>query len=157
MLYLLALLIGVVAGLRAVTPLAALATGAALGWIGLTGTIFGFVANPVALALLLALAAAELVNDKLPRTPSRKEPPQFAVRILAGAAAGAILATLAGGQPWLAIVVGAALGGAGAVVGTLAGARLRAFLARSLGADLPAALVEDVVAIAAALLLVYPA
>ncbi len=154
MIYLLALLIGAVAGLRAVTPLAALAIGVALGWIALDDTIFGFVAHPVTLWLFIALAAAELVNDKLPRTPSRKEPSQFAVRILAGAFAGAIL-IIVPGESWVSVVLGGILGAAGAVAGTLGGARLRSTLANAFGRDLPAALTEDVIAIAAALFIVY--
>lgn len=154
MIYILALLIGVVAGLRGATPLAALAIGAALGWITLDGSIFAVVAHPLALWLLIALAAVELVSDKLPRTPSRLEPTQFAVRVVAGILAGAILFAVPGNTA-LTAVVGAILGGVGAVAGTLGGARLRAALARSFGRDLPAALVEDILAIAAALLIVY--
>jgi len=155
MIYVLAILIGVVAGLRAVTPIAALAIGAALGWIYLEGTNFAFLLSPIALWLLIALAAAEIVNDKLPRTPSRTVPPQFGVRILAGAFAGACLAVVPSGETVSALIIGAVLGAIGAVIGTLGGARLRAALARSLRADTPAALAEDAIAIVAALLIVY--
>lgn len=155
MIYILALLIGVVAGLRALTPLAALSIGGALGWIYLEGTSFAFLLSPIALWIFLALAAAEIVNDKLPRTPSRKVPPQFAVRVLAGAFAGACLAVVPSGENLTYLILGAIVGAVGAVVGTLGGSSIRGALARSFGNDTPAALIEDAVAIVAALLIVY--
>lgn len=153
--YLLALLIGVVAGLRALTAPAAVAIGAVLAWIYFEGTTFAFMASPIALAIFIALAVAELISDKLPRTPSRLVPPQFALRVLAGAFAGAVLAVAPTGQTITAIVLGLLAGGVGAVIGTLGGARLRAVLARALGADRPAALTEDALAILGGLLIVY--
>jgi len=155
MIYVFAILIGVVAGLRALTPIAALAIGGALGWIYLEGTTFAFLLSPIALWIFIALAAVEIVNDKLPRTPSRTVPPQFGVRILAGAFAGAVLAVVPTGETVTALIIGAIAGAVGAVIGTLGGARLRAALARSIGNDTPAALIEDAIAIVAALLIVY--
>lgn len=155
MIYVLAILIGVVAGLRAVTPIAALAIGGALGWIYLEGTTFAFLLLPIVMWLFIALAAAEIVNDKLPHTPSRKTPPQFGVRILAGIFAGACLAVVPNGENLTYLIVGGVAGAIGAIIGTLGGAAMRGTLARSFGSDLPAALTEDVIAVAAALLLVY--
>jgi uncharacterized membrane protein len=51
-------------------------------------------------------------------------------------------------------VLGAVVGAAGAVIGTLAGAKVRSALARTFGRDAPAALIEDVVAVAGAALIV---
>ena len=76
-------------------------------------------------------------------------PIQFGTRILSGALTGAALGIVAG-----SLVIGAVLGAAGAVIGTLGGRAARAALARKFGNDHPAALLEDVVAIAAALLVV---
>jgi len=98
------------------------------------------------------LALAELVTDKLPATPSRKVPVQFATRLLTGALAGATF-----GASGHALVVGAILGLAGAVVGTLGGAAARSALAARFGRDLPAALLEDVVAVGGALLVAVAA
>jgi len=51
--------------------------------------------------------------------------------------------------------VGAAAGGLGAVVGTLAGYRARTGIVRALGVrDFPVALAEDIVAVVTALLVV---
>ncbi|KRA40274.1 hypothetical protein [Devosia sp. Root635] len=155
MIYGLAILIGVVAGLRAITPIAALAIGGALGWIYLEGTTFAFLLSPIALWLFIAIAIGEIVNDKLARTPSRKVPMQFGVRILAGMFAGAVLAVVPTGETVTALIIGAIAGAVGAVVGTLVGATLRTELARTFRADMPAALVEDAIAIVAALAIVY--
>jgi uncharacterized membrane protein len=145
----LALLIGVVAGLRAITAPAAVAWAAYLGWLPLSGTPLAFLANLAAPCVLTLLALGELVGDQLPKTPSRKVPVQFGTRILMGAISAAAIAAPSG-QLW----VGAVAGAVGAVIGTLGGAAARARLAQGFGRDLPAALLEDVVAVGAACLIV---
>lgn len=149
MIYLLALLIGIVAGLRAMTAPAAVAWGAWLGWLPLAGTWAGFMGHWIAVAILTVLAVVELVTDQLPSTPSRKVPVQFGTRIIMGALTGAVIGT-AGGM----MVGGLAAGVIGAILGTLGGAEIRGRLAASFGKDLPAALIEDAVAILGALLVV---
>jgi len=149
MLYLLALLIGVVAGLRTMTAPAAVSIAAWLGWISLAGTPLSFLASAWAAAILGLLAAGELVADQLPSTPSRKVPLQFGGRLLTGALSGAALGA-AGGM----LVPGLVAGVLGAVLGTYGGAALRAGLARSFGSDPPAALIEDAIAIGGALAIV---
>ena len=148
--YVLAFLIGVVAGLRALTPVAAVSWAARLGRLHLENTwpaFLGYAATPYIISLL---AIFELVNDKLPKTPSRKTPPQFIARIITGALSGAALG--AAGQ---ALIGGLLLGAVGAVAGTLAGSELRARLAKAFrGKDLPAALIEDAIAIIGAVILV---
>ncbi len=94
------------------------------------------------------MAIAELVSDQLPNTPSRKVPVQFGTRIVLGALAGALLMPAS----W---IIGAILGAVGAVLGTYGGAEIRARLAKSFGRDLPAALIEDVLAIVLAFVVVY--
>ncbi|QDZ10989.1 DUF4126 family protein [Devosia ginsengisoli] len=148
MIYLLAVLIGVAAGLRAVTPIAAISWGAWLGWIDLSATPLAFLGNIIAVVIITLLAIAELVSDQLPNTPSRKVPMQFGTRIVLGALAGALLVV----DNW---IVGAILGAVGAVIGTYGGADIRARLAKAFGRDLPAALTEDVVAVVLAFLVVY--
>jgi uncharacterized membrane protein len=144
-----AFLIGIVAGLRAFTPLAVISWAAHVGRLQLQDTWLGFVGFAATAYITTALALGELVSDKLPRTPSRKVPMQFGTRILLGALCGAALGTEAG-----AMLGGLFAGAVGAVVGTLGGAALRAQLARVFGKDLPAALLEDAVAIGGALLIV---
>ena len=72
MLYLLALLIGIVAGLRAMTAPAAISWAAYLGLLDLSGSWLSFLASPWAVGILSVLALVEFVTDQLPSTPSRK-------------------------------------------------------------------------------------
>jgi uncharacterized membrane protein len=148
MIYVLAFFIGGVAGLRAFTPLAVISWAAWLGWIDLSATPLGFLGHIAAVIILSLVAIGEYVGDQLPATPSRKVPMQFGARIVMGAVAGALLMP----PSW---IIGALLGAAGAVVGTLAGAEARAWLAASLDRDLPAGLLEDGLALIAAFLIVY--
>jgi uncharacterized membrane protein len=92
------------------------------------------------------LAVFELIVDKLPKTPSRKQPLSFAVRILTGSLVGATVAASAD-----KIVLGIVCGALGAVVGTLGGAAARAKLAVVFGRDYRAAVLEDLVGIGIAL------
>jgi uncharacterized membrane protein len=146
MLYLLAFLIGLVAGLRAMTAPAAIAWGAYLGWLLLSGTWAGFMGHWIAVAVFTVLALVELVTDQLPSTPSRKAPQQFGTRLVAGAFTGAVIGT-AGGM----LIAGLIAGIVGAAIGTYGGAEVRTRLAGAFGRDLPAALIEDAVAILLAL------
>jgi uncharacterized membrane protein len=146
MLYVLALLIGVVAGLRAMTAPAAVAWGAYLGWLPLSGTWAGFMGHWIAVAIFSVLALVEFVTDQFPSTPSRKVPQQFGTRLVSGAFAGAVIGSAGG-----ALIIGLIAGAVGAVIGTYGGAEVRARLAGALGKDLPAALIEDAIAILLAL------
>jgi uncharacterized membrane protein len=149
MILLLALLIGIVAGLRAMTAPAAISWAAHLGWLHLGDSWLAFLGYALTPWIFTLLAIVELVTDQLPSTPSRKVPVQFGARIVMGALCGAAIG-ISGG-----LAIGGAVAGViGAVVGTLAGADIRGRLARSFGQDRPAAIIEDVVAIVAAFLIV---
>ena len=148
--YVLAFLIGVVGGLRALTPLAAVSWAARLGWLHLDNTwlaFLGFAATPY---IVSVLAIGELINDKLPKTPSRKAPPGFIARIVTGTLCGAALGVASQS------LLGAAVAGAlGAVAGTLGGYEFRSRLVKAAGGkDLPIALLEDVIAVGGAFLIV---
>ncbi|MDB5540493.1 MAG: putative rane protein [Devosia sp.] len=142
MIYILFLVVGVVAGLRALTPFAAISIGAWLGWIDLGGTWAGFLATPLAAIILVILAILELVGDQLPTARSRKEPVSFVGRTISGALSGVLLGLPTGN--WIA---GLILGAIGAVIGTLGGFEARRRLAQQFGRDRPAAFIEDAVAI----------
>lgn len=144
-----AFLIGVVAGLRTFTAPAAVSWAAYLGWLKLDGTVLAFLGHPVTAYILAALALLEFVGDQLPSTPSRTVPMQFGARLVSGALCGAAIGT-AGGS-WL---FGLVAGVIGAIVGTLGGHEVRRRLALAFGRDLPAALIEDAVAIIGALVIV---
>jgi uncharacterized membrane protein len=147
--YLLAFLIGVVSGLRTFTGIAAVSWAARLHWLHLENTalaFLGYVATPIIVTLL---AVAELVGDQLPKTPNRTQPFPFASRVIAGALSG--MAIGAGHQM---LAAGLFAGVVGSLVGTLGGFRARAYLARAFGKDMPAAFLEDAVAIGLAFLVV---
>ena len=141
--YLGAFLIGVVVGLRSMTAPAAVSWAARLGWLHLENTwlaFLGFAATPY---ILSVLAIGELIADKLPKTPSRKAAVGFTGRVLSGALCGAAL-----GVAGQALVGGLLAGVLGAVAGTLGGYELRVRMVGALGGkDLPAALIEDAIAI----------
>lgn len=147
--YLIALLIGIVAGLRTMTAPAVVGWGAHFGVIPVQGTAFAFMASPVTTWIFTALALGELVGDKLPRTPSRKLPMQFGARLVSGAFCGAVITAGHDG-----IMGGLLAGLVGAVIGTLGGAAGRAALAGVFGKDLPAALTEDALAVLGGIALV---
>lgn len=149
MIYLLAFLLGGVAGLRAMVAPAVASWAAHLGWLPLQDTSLAFLGYRWTPWIFTLLALVELVTDQLPSTPSRKVPPQFGARLVSGALCGAAIGATAG-----SLVGGLVAGVAGAVVGTLGGAFVRGRLAASFGSDRPAALIEDAVAIVGAYLIV---
>ncbi|WP_179472824.1 DUF4126 family protein [Mycolicibacterium vinylchloridicum] len=148
---LLALLIGVVAGLRALTPPAVVAWGAFLGWLNLSDTWVSWLGNWITVTVLTILLVVELVTDQLPKTPSRKTTAQFATRLITGGFAGAAI-----GTAWGYTLGGLGAGVIGAVLGTLGGYEARSRLVKANGGrDLPVALVEDVIAVGGGFLVVY--
>ena len=144
---LLAFLIGFLAGLRSLTPPAATALAAHADWLKLPHLLAWFSSLPTAIILSL-LALFELVNDKLPKTPSRTVPMQVAARAITGGFAGACIAA-AGAQ---GAVMGVLLGIAGAMAGTFGGYHARRGLVKATGApDFVIAVAEDLVAIGGSL------
>jgi uncharacterized membrane protein len=143
------LLIGVMAGLRAMTAPAAISWAARLGWLDVASTRLAFLGYGVTPWVLTALALGELVADQLPSTPSRTVPVQFGTRLLVGGLCGAAIGITGG-----ALVIGALAGIAGAIIGTLGGRAFRARLASAFGSDRPAALIEDAIAIVGSLVIV---
>jgi uncharacterized membrane protein len=110
------------------TSPAAASWAAHLGLVAVAGTPLSFMGATVTPYIFTLLAVAELINDKLPNTPSRKVPPQFIAR---------------SGQ-W---VVGMLVGAVGAVIGTYGGAYFRQALTVLFKSPIAAALTEDAVAI----------
>ncbi|MFD1111695.1 DUF4126 domain-containing protein [Pseudoroseomonas ludipueritiae] len=148
----LAFLIGVIAGLRAMVAPAALSWAVWFGWLQVSGSWLAFLGWGFMPWLLTLLALAELVADQLPATPSRKVPLQFGTRLVSGAVCGAALmmtldlntTVLSPGEMASEGLVAGLLG---AVAGTLGGAEMRAWLASRFRRDSPAALLEDAAAV----------
>ncbi len=148
---LLALMIGVVAGLRAMTAPAVVAWGAMFGWIGVADKWSEWMAHPITVTVLTILLVGELVTDQLPKTPSRKVPPQFAARLIAGGFAGAVI-----GSAFFYTFSATGAGVIGAVLGTLGGAALRSRVANANdGNDRRGAFGEDVLALGGGFLVAF--
>src|SRR5580704_11953892 len=145
---LLAFLIGVVTGLRAMTAPAAVAWSTHLRWIDLRGSRLALMGSTGAVAVFTLLAALELIADQLPSTPARTAPLGLIGRIVLGGLSGACLA--AAGTT--SIAAGTVLGAAGGVAGAFGGYEARTRLVRALKVpDWVIACLEDAVAIGAGL------
>jgi uncharacterized membrane protein len=146
----LALGVGVIAGLRALTAPATVSWAAHLGWIQLAGSHLSWMGSIITVAILTLAAIAEIVNDKLPKTPPRTAPPSIVIRMVMGAFAAATLSVGTGGSLW----IGALLGGIGALIGTFGGYYVRTGVVKALHSpDWPIALIEDAVAVCGGLFL----
>src|SRR6476660_6675977 len=145
----LALGIGIVAGLRSLTAPAVVAWGAHLSWLNLHGSPLAFMGSTTAVAVFSLLAIGELVVDKLPTTPKRTAPVGLIARIITGGLCGACLCAVVG----TSLLAGALLGGIGGIVGAFLGYGMRRRLDLHIK-DLVIAVCEDAVAIGLALFLV---
>ncbi len=152
MLLLCAFLIGVVAGSRSMLAPAVVSWAANLNVLDVGRTPVALMGYRITVIIFTVLSAGELIADKLPKTPSRKQPLSFIIRIVTGSLSGVTVG--ASGHMALA---GLFLGAAGAVAGTLGGAAIRTRLAAAFGRDFPAAILEDIAAIAIALFAVLRA
>jgi uncharacterized membrane protein len=147
MIYFLALLIGVLTGLRSFTPIAATTWYAHLRWLKLQGPL-AWVGSTASVAIFTVLALGELVWDKLPKTPSRTAPPGLIARIVFGGLTGACVAMAGEVAP----VTGAVLGAVGGTAGAFGGREARMRLVKTLHSpDYVVAVVEDLVAICGSL------
>ena len=145
-----AFLIGLCAGLRSLTPAAAVAWAVHLGWLKLARPL-SLIGSLPAVIILTLLAIAELIVDKLPSTPNRTAPVGLIARIVTGGLTGACV-SLGGGK---SAFVGAGLGVLGGIVGCFGGYQVRARLVKFLRVpDFYVALFEDLVAIGGSLFIV---
>ena len=142
-----AIVFGIVAGMRSMLAPCAVSWAVWVGIVDVSQTPLAFMGFKYTHIILTVLAIGELIADKLPFTPSRKAAGPFIARIVSGALCGATI-----GAARNSIVLMSVLGAVGAVAGTLGGAAARAKLAAAFRRDLPAALLEDVVAVGLAVL-----
>ncbi len=142
MLLLCAFVVGIVAGLRSMLAPAGVSWAARFGIVGVTNTPLAFMGYRFTPIIFTVLAVGELIVDKLPKTPSRKQPLAFIARIVSGSLIGATI-----GASEQMLMLGLLAGAVGALAGTLGGSALRASLAAVFGKDLPAALIEDLTGI----------
>jgi uncharacterized membrane protein len=142
--------LGAITGMRALSGLALLSRDAAYreprGRADLTGTSFALLKSRRAAGVLTVMAAAEMVNDKLPNTPNRIESAPLLCRALCGAVVGAAAFAAEDEAPAL----GAAAGLAAAVLAAFAAFHLRRRISQSKVVPDPLlGLAEDAVVIGA--------
>ena len=140
--------IGAVAGMRALTAPAVLAWAAKRRWIRMGNSPFARIISAKASKRITHLAVSELIADKLPFTPSRLKAGPLASRIVSGAACGATIY----GVVEQSLTEGAVLGGVGAIAGAFAGYYMRKRLSRDVP-DLGVAVLEDVLAVGGGVLI----
>lgn len=139
------LLLGITAGMRSQLPLALLALASRRGLLNVgPEPPWTWLRLPKVGIATGLLAAGEIMNDKLPITPSRLEPAPLGGRLTFGALAGAACSPAERGSR----LQGALLGAAGAGMGAYGGYRLRAALGKDTGLPDPVwGAVEDGVAL----------
>jgi len=148
-----AVCIGIVAGLRALTAPALVSWAAHLGWLHLEGTPLAFMGSKIAVVIFTAGALIEYVTDQLPKTPARTVPPQSIARVIMGGLSGACVGVSGG----TSLAIGAVLGIVGALIGTYGGYHLRKGLVSGLNVkDILIAIPEDLIAIGLAYFTVAP-
>ena len=140
-------LLGAVAGMRALTPFAAVSDTARRGALPQDSGAPPLLGHPLVTAGAAALAAGELVGDKLPSAPDRIVPSGMIVRAVTGAVAGMSLA------PHRQRVAAALLGAGGAVGASYLTFALRMRAMKRFG-QVPTGLVEDALMLGSTLLLV---
>ena len=143
--------IGIIAGLRSLTAPALVSWAAQLGWLDLRSSWLSFLGSRAATVILTLLALAELVADKLPKTPNRTDLGPLVFRVITGGFSGIAICASAHQSP----AIGAILGVLGSIAGAFAGYEIRHRLVRTFGLpDFGVALAEDIVAIGCGCLIV---
>src|SRR5260221_8191993 len=149
--FVIAFAVGFIAGLGPFTARMAVSWAASLKWLHLEGTWAAFLGYAATPYVMTAIALAELVGDKLPKTPSRKTPGPFVGRVVFGALSGA--AICAGAQQ--SLVVGGLLGALPGDASTFGGYEFRTRLVKALNVpDIVIALLEDAIAVGGGFFLV---
>ena len=142
-------LLGFCTGLRSMTPIAVLCWFAWLGHLPVQGTWAFWTAHPVSVAVFTTLAAAELIGDKLPKTPPRTRAFPLIVRLFFGGFVGVIVATALSGST----LEGGFLATLAALLGAFGGLHLRHHAGTRWGwPDWRFALLEDAFALVASVL-----
>src|SRR5438445_3630353 len=143
--------LGVIAGLRSLTAPAVVGWAAHLGWLDLSGSWLSFLGSRPTIIILSSLAVAELVADKLPKTPKRTNLGPLVFRAITGGFSSMAMCVSA----HQLLVIGALVGVLGAIAGAFAGYEIRHRLVEAFGLpDFGVAVAEDLVAVGGAFLIV---
>jgi uncharacterized membrane protein len=134
--------IGLIAGSRPMSALAAVAWGVKRGRIRIGPSPFTRIISANMSKRIAEFAVAELIADKLPFTPNRLKAAPLSLRIVSGAICGAAICR----SRKRSLTDGAVLGGLGALAGAITGYHVRKRLSRDMP-DLAVALLEDALAV----------
>ncbi|WP_206240015.1 acetate and sugar kinases/Hsc70/actin family protein [Novosphingobium terrae] len=132
-------LMGLVAGQRGITPLAAIAAATRSGDISPELPLQALLLNPVIAAGHATLAAAEMAGDKMKTAPDRIEPSGLVVRSITAAYAGAAVA------PRGRRFAGAAIADGTALAASYIGWRLRCTVMERYGQTVTGFIVDAIV------------
>ena len=143
------LLIGLVAGQRGLTPLAAIAIATQRGEVPADLPLQKLLLNPLIAEGTIALAGAEMAGDKMKSAPDRIVPIGLLVRSMTSAYAGAALA------PRDQRALGAAVAMSAALLSSYVGWRLRVAAMQRYG-QTATGLVEDAIVAGAGLVIANP-
>jgi uncharacterized membrane protein len=135
-------LIGLIAGARSMTPLATVSEAARSGRLPANKAV-AFLGHPLVAAGAKAIAAGELLGDKMKSAPDRIVPAGIAARVIAGGLVGAALA------PRRRQALGAVVGATAAIGASYLTFTLRMRALRRYG-QTPSGIVEDALAVGAA-------
>lgn len=142
-------MLGATTGMRTFTPMAVLCWFAYAGYVPLDGTWAFWVAKLATAIVFTVLALAELVGDKLPRTPDRTSTGPLLARLVFGGLIGGIVAASLNGSGMEGVILGVG----GALVGAFGGHLVRReIVERTGGKDWPVAVAEDLVTVGFAVL-----
>jgi uncharacterized membrane protein len=142
-------LLGVLTGLRTMTPIAVLCWFAYRGHLPLDDTWAAWTTHLVTPIVFTVLAIAEVIGDKLPRTPNRTALVPLVARVVVGGLVGALVATGLDGD----LVEGIFLGLAGALLGAYGGIQVRRELVQRLScSDWYIAGLEDAIVLGCSIL-----
>ncbi len=140
--YACAAVMGAVSGLRSMTGPAVIATAARSRHLEKNGAVLAWFASPKAAPVISALAAGEMIADKLPFMPDRTKAGSLAGRAVMGAVCGYAVFSPRGKRE---AAIGALVGASAALAASWAGFEYRR---RTPMPPLVAAVIEDVVAAA---------
>jgi uncharacterized membrane protein len=140
--------LGTMTGLRTMTPITVACWFAYLGYLPVEGTWAAWAGKLAAVVIFTLMAVAELVADKLPKTPNRTAPGPLFARLVFGGLVGAIAATGVSGPAFEGIFLGAL----GALLGAFGGYLVRKYLVQWSGRpDWNLAVIEDASAVVIAI------
>jgi len=142
-------LMGMVAGQRGITPLAAIATATRRGDLPPDLPLQTLLLNPLIAAGTAALAAAEMAGDKMKTAPDRIEPIGLLVRSITAAYAGAAVA------PRGRRVLGGTIAAGTALAASYIGWRLRCTAMRRYGQTVTG-FIEDAIVFGSGLAIAHP-